>query len=83
MQVAEAMRHAEAQLRMGPHGERARMDAEAILMHVIGKNRAWLLAHGDDERFLAHSMAYRTDGAPRIEYQPVRVTRWEPKERTY
>lgn len=37
----------------------------------------------DDTRFLAHSMAYRTDGAPRIDYLPVRITRWEPHERTY
>ena len=38
----------------------------------------------DDERFLAHSLAYRTaDGAPRIEYLPVTITRWPPGERTY
>ncbi len=37
----------------------------------------------DDTRFLAHSMAYRTEGAPRIDYLPVRITRWAPEERTY
>ena len=37
----------------------------------------------DDTRFQAHSLAYSTDGAPRIEYLPVRITRWEPQERTY
>ncbi len=37
----------------------------------------------DDEKYLAHSMAYRTDGAPRIEYKPVRITRWQPQERKY
>ena len=37
----------------------------------------------DDERFLAHSLAYRTDGPPRIEYEPARITRWQPQERTY
>src|ERR671936_275163 len=37
----------------------------------------------NDERFLAHSMAYKTDGAPRIEYLPVRITRWQPEERKY
>jgi release factor glutamine methyltransferase len=36
-------------LRKGPHPERARLDAEALLLHVIGKNRAWLLAHPDEE----------------------------------
>ncbi len=37
----------------------------------------------DDENFLAHSMAYRTDGPPRIEYKPARITRWQPQERKY
>ena len=38
----------------------------------------------DDERFLAHSLAYRTeDGSPRIEYRPVTVTRWPPGKRVY
>jgi succinate dehydrogenase flavoprotein subunit len=38
----------------------------------------------DDERFLAHSLAYRQEGgAPRIEYQPVTITRWPPGERIY
>ncbi len=37
----------------------------------------------DDENFLKHSLAYQTDGAPRIEYLPVTLTRWEPEERTY
>ena len=37
----------------------------------------------DDERFLKHSMAYRTGGAPRIEYLNVVITRWPPAERVY
>ena len=38
----------------------------------------------DDERFLAHSLAYRAaDGAPRIEYGPVTITRWPPGKRVY
>ena len=37
----------------------------------------------DDENFLCHSLAYRTDGEPRIEYQDVVITRWQPQERTY
>jgi fumarate reductase flavoprotein subunit len=38
----------------------------------------------DDERFLAHSLAYREpDGACRIDYLPVTVTRWPPGERIY
>ncbi|MBI3997625.1 MAG: fumarate reductase (quinol) flavoprotein subunit [Armatimonadetes bacterium] len=37
----------------------------------------------DDERFLKHTLAYRTDGAPRIDYLDVVVTRWPPAERVY
>jgi fumarate reductase flavoprotein subunit len=38
----------------------------------------------DDARFLAHTMAHRRPGGPpRIEYQPVRITRWAPQARTY
>jgi fumarate reductase flavoprotein subunit len=38
----------------------------------------------DDEKYLAHTMAYyQQGGPPRIEYQPVRLTRWPPQARTY
>ena len=37
----------------------------------------------DDEQFLAHSLAYRTDSSPRIEYLDVVITRWPPAERKY
>jgi fumarate reductase flavoprotein subunit len=37
----------------------------------------------DDQQFLKHSLAYRTDAAPRIEYRDVVITRWPPKERHY
>jgi fumarate reductase flavoprotein subunit len=37
----------------------------------------------DDKNFLKHSLAYRTDGAPRIAYKDVVITRWPPGERVY
>ena len=38
----------------------------------------------DDERFLANSLIYRSaDGASRVEYLPVKITRWPPAERVY
>ncbi len=37
----------------------------------------------DDDKFLAHSLAHRTDGPPRIEYLDVVITRWPPAERKY
>jgi succinate dehydrogenase/fumarate reductase flavoprotein subunit len=38
----------------------------------------------DDERFLAHTVAYcQQQGGPRLEYRPVRITNWQPQARTY
>lgn len=36
-------------LRLGPHPDRARRDAETLLLHVLGKEKAWLMAHSDEE----------------------------------
>jgi fumarate reductase flavoprotein subunit len=38
----------------------------------------------DDQNFLAHSLAYRNpDGTARVQYVPVKITRWPPGERVY
>ncbi len=38
----------------------------------------------DDAKFLAHSLVLRNpDGTSRIEYLPVKITRWPPGERVY
>jgi succinate dehydrogenase / fumarate reductase flavoprotein subunit len=37
----------------------------------------------DDENWLKHTLAYKTDGEPRLEYGPVTITNWQPQERTY
>jgi fumarate reductase flavoprotein subunit len=37
----------------------------------------------DDDNFLKHSMAHKTDGPPRIDYSPVTITRWKPEARVY
>ncbi|MBX2800752.1 MAG: fumarate reductase (quinol) flavoprotein subunit [Myxococcales bacterium] len=37
----------------------------------------------DDDKFLKHSLAYKTDGDPRIDYLDVVITRWPPGERVY
>jgi fumarate reductase flavoprotein subunit len=38
----------------------------------------------NDRDYLAHSLVYRqTDGAARVEYLPVTITRWPPAERVY
>lgn len=37
----------------------------------------------DDVNWLKHTLAYRTPEGPRLEYIPVKITKWEPKERKY
>jgi fumarate reductase flavoprotein subunit len=38
----------------------------------------------DDDKYLSHSLVYREpDGAPRVDYLPVTITRWPPGERIY
>ena len=49
MTLRDWLERGEAQLLSGPHPDRARRDAETLLLHLIGKNRAWLLAHLADD----------------------------------
>ncbi len=37
----------------------------------------------DDENFMKHSIVRWQDGAPALSYKEVRMTKWEPMERTY
>jgi succinate dehydrogenase/fumarate reductase flavoprotein subunit len=37
----------------------------------------------DDEHFLKHSISHWRDGGPQLSYGEVRMTKWEPMERTY
>jgi release factor glutamine methyltransferase len=37
-----------ARLLLGPHADRASRDAETLLLHVLGKNKAWLIAHAEE-----------------------------------
>jgi release factor glutamine methyltransferase len=49
MKLREWVDRGEALLADSPHPDRARRDAEALLLHHIGKNKAWLMAHGEEE----------------------------------
>jgi len=37
----------------------------------------------DDANWLKHTLAWLRDGTVELTYEPVRITRWQPKERTY
>src|SRR5439155_15176580 len=37
----------------------------------------------DDENYLRHTIVTWRDGAPRLEWKPVNMTKWKPMERTY
>jgi fumarate reductase flavoprotein subunit len=64
--------------------------AESIVQSALGRTES-RGAHQrtdhpsrDDKNFLAHSLLFRNlDGSSRVEYSPVRLTRWPPGERVY
>jgi release factor glutamine methyltransferase len=58
-------------LTMGPHPERARQDAETLLLGVLEKNRAWLLAHMDEELDLGVAIRYMVLIKLRYKGQPI------------
>ncbi|MDX6518750.1 MAG: NADH-dependent fumarate reductase subunit, partial [Gaiellaceae bacterium] len=37
----------------------------------------------DDESFMKHTMVSWENSAPRLDWKPVTVTKWQPQERTY
>jgi succinate dehydrogenase / fumarate reductase, flavoprotein subunit len=37
----------------------------------------------DDENFMKHTLVTWADGRPQLTWEPVRVTKWQPEERTY
>ena len=64
--------------------------AEAIVHSAIartesrGSHQRSDFPDRDDEKFLAHSLAYKKDeGSPEVVYLPVVITRWPPAERVY
>jgi len=49
MTLRKWLAQAEAQLSAAPHADRAKRDAETLLLHLIGKNKEWLMAHAEDD----------------------------------
>ncbi|MDE3200555.1 MAG: peptide chain release factor N(5)-glutamine methyltransferase [Acidobacteriota bacterium] len=70
MTLREWLAWGETELRAGPHPAKARMDAELLLLHHIGKSRAWLITHRDESYAGCSSIGFaelikrRTTGEP-------------------
>jgi release factor glutamine methyltransferase len=60
MKLLEWLKHGENLLADSPHPDRAPRDAETLLLHHIGKNKAWLMAHGEEEFAGCSSIGYAT-----------------------
>ena len=89
MTLRESLQAAAAQLSTGPHPDRARLDAEALLLHVVRFNRAALFArweekvNAEDAAQYAALISRRLAGEPiqyitgEVEFYglPMRVTR--------
>jgi release factor glutamine methyltransferase len=48
-----------------------RFDAQVLFQHATGKNRAWLIGHGQDEVEAAHAAAFNLLAARRSKGEPV------------
>jgi release factor glutamine methyltransferase len=71
MTLRETVAAAEAKLLQSPHPERARLDAETLLLHALCQDRAWLLAHWDDEAEPAVACVYHEFVARRQTGEPI------------
>jgi release factor glutamine methyltransferase len=60
-----------AALKDGPHPERARRDAELLLMHTLERSRAWLIAHAEEELSGSLAAAYTALVSLRRKGEPI------------
>jgi len=65
------MREGAERLGTGPHPQRARADAELLLLSVLGKNKAWLMAHGAEEVTAARAASYNELVTQRLAGEPI------------
>ena len=69
--VSEYVYAGAERLRRGPHAERALQDAEFLMMHVLGKDRAWILAYWKDKIGIEASIPYHTAIERRRNGEPI------------
>lgn len=71
MTLRQWLAKAGADLNAGPHPDRARLDAEALLLHHLGKNRAWLLTHLDEDFAGCGAIGYAAMLRRRLAGEPI------------
>ncbi|WP_420238132.1 peptide chain release factor N(5)-glutamine methyltransferase [Telmatobacter bradus] len=69
MTLSEWLKKAEVRLLDGPHSERARRDAEALLLHLLRRDRAWLIAHSNES--LQEEARYSSLIERRLQGEPI------------
>ena len=58
-------------LQNGPHPERAHQDAETLMRHALGKDKAWIISHRDEEISDGDAASLRDLVARRSTGQPI------------
>ncbi|MGD0546418.1 MAG: peptide chain release factor N(5)-glutamine methyltransferase [Terracidiphilus sp.] len=71
MRLREWISYGEKQLLLGPHPDKARQDAELLLLGTIAENRAWLLAHLDESLTPQDADCYMSNLEERASGKPV------------
>lgn len=71
MTLSEWLKKAEVRLLAGPHSERARRDAEALLLHLLNRDRAWLIAHAYDALPAEEASCYIAQIERRLSGEPI------------
>ncbi len=71
MTLRDFLEFGESQLSTGPHPERAKRDAETLLLHLIGKNKAWLMAHANEDFAGCSAIRYSSQLERRRKGEPI------------
>lgn len=71
MTLREWLKYGENQLLLGPHPEKARLDAEMLLLGRLAENRAWLLAHLDESLSSNEADCYMGQLEERVSGKPI------------
>lgn len=71
MTLRDVLERGAARLVAGPHPEKARRDAETLLLHVSGRMRTDLLAHGEDAISDVQAARYETLLNRRVKGEPL------------